>query len=327
MIALRRLLQVFAALAGTSLAGAAHAQDYPSHTITIIVPFAAGGGPDIVGRRIAAKLSTRLGVPVIIDNRDGAGGRIGTSIAARAAPDGYTLLLGTSSALAIAPALYPDLTYDSQRSFAPVSLIVQGPLVLAVRTSLPVQNLQALLAYAKQNPGKLNFGSAGIGSVHQLAVEMLQRSAGVSMTHIPYKGGSPAWSALQAGEVDLVMDALYGGAAPTLDAGKARPLAVTGLARISALPQTPTFQEEGVPSMDFGFWWGMLAPKGTPAPIVARLSSELAQVVADPELKASFAALSLDLKSSTPDTFKTLLAGDMARWHSVVEKAGITAEK
>jgi tripartite-type tricarboxylate transporter receptor subunit TctC len=316
-----------ALLAAATLALAApavHADGYPTHPITIVVPFAVGGGPDLVGRRIGAKISALLGVPVVIDNRDGAGGRIGTAAVARAAPDGYTVLLGTSSAMAIAPALYPKLNYDAQRGFEPVGLIVQGPLVLSVRSSLPIPDLKSLLDVARREPGKLNFGSAGVGSVHQLSVEMLKHTAGINMTHVPYKGGAPAWSALQAGEVDVVMDALFGGAQPSLESGKARALAVTGPQRIQALPQTPTFREQGVDGMDVGFWWGMFAPRGTPPATVERLNQALDAAMADPELKASFAALSLDLKPGSPADFKALLARDTDRWRTVVQSAHIT---
>lgn len=308
-----------------SAAAPAFADGYPSRAVTIIVPFAAGGGPDLVGRRIGAKMSAVLGVPVVIDNRDGAGGRIGTAQAARAAPDGHTVLLGTSSALALAPALYSRLDYDPQQGFEPVGLIVKGPLVLSVRSSLPIADLDALLDYARKNPGKLNFGSAGIGSVHQLSVEMLKHVTHVDMTHIPYKGGAPAWTALGSGEVDVVMDALFGGAQPSLAGGKARALAVTGPRRIPFLPQTPTFAERGVQGMDMGFWWGMVAPRGTPPDAIRRLNAALTTAMSDPDLKASFAALSLDLAPGTPDEFKQLLAHDAARWRTVVQSAKIGA--
>lgn len=308
------------------LAVAAAAQPYPSRPITIVVPFAAGGGPDIVGRRIASKLSASMGVPVVIANRDGAGGRIGTGSVARAAPDGYTLLLGTSSALVLAPALYKDLPYDSGKSFAPVSLVVHGPMVLSVRSSLPVTDVRSLLAYASANPGRLNYGSAGVGSVHHLSGELLQRSAGFRMTHIPYKGGALAWNALSAGEVDLVIDAMFGGAAPALSGGKARAIAVTGPERLGALPAVPTLEEQGIRGMDVSFWWGFLVPAQTPAAIVSRLNREIVAAMSDPELKASFAVLSLDLRSSTSDEFSTLIASDLKRWRAAVVAADIKPE-
>jgi len=308
-----------------AVASPALADEYPSRAITIIVPFAAGGGPDLVGRRIGAKMSTLLGVPVVVDNRDGAGGRIGTAQAARAAPDGHTVLLGTSSAMALAPALYTRLDYDPQGGFEPIGLIVKGPLVLSVRSSLPVADLGSLLDHARKNPGKLNFGSAGVGSVHQLSVEMLKHLTRVEMTHIPYKGGAPAWTALNSGEVDVMMDALFGGAQPSLAGGKARALAVTGPHRIDFLPQTPTFAEQGVAGMDMGFWWGMYAPRNTPPDVVRRLNTALTAAMADPELRGSFAALSLDLAPGTPDEFKRLLEHDTARWRAVVQSARIGA--
>lgn len=317
-----RLLSVLA-VSALAAPGIGWAQSFPSKNITIVVPFAPGGGPDIVGRRIAAKMSSSLGVSVIIENRDGAGGRIGTAAVARANPDGHTLLLGTSSGLALAPALYKDLAYDPERAFAPIGLIVHGPLVLSVRSDLPVTDVRSLADYARQNPGKLNFGSAGVGSVHHVTGEMLRRAGNIDMTHIPYKGGAPAWAAMQSGEVGVVIDALFGGAAPTLAAGKARAIALTGDERLTAYPSVRTFKEQGVSGMDVSFWWALLAPARTPPAIVARLNKELAAAVADPELKASFAALGLDLKSSSPEALGNLITSEGKYWRAAVDSAKV----
>jgi tripartite-type tricarboxylate transporter receptor subunit TctC len=310
---LKRLFLSIAAAICALAVGNAVAQTYPTRTVTIVVPFPAGGGPDILGRRVAAKLTASLGQPVVIENRVGAGGRVGTEAVARAAADGYTILLGTSSSLVVAPALYKDLLYDSEKSFAPLSLAVYGPLILAVRSSLPVFDLKALIAYAKQNPNKINFGSTGNGSVHHLAGELFKQAAGIEMTHIPYRGGAPAWTALSTGEVDLIMDALFGGALPLLQAGTARVMAVTGNTRLSALPDVPTFTELGVKGVDVSFWWGFLAPAGTPAAAIMRLNKDLTAALNDPALKASFAEQSLDLSPSTPAQFEKLISDNLAR--------------
>jgi tripartite-type tricarboxylate transporter receptor subunit TctC len=322
-----RLVSAAVVLAGLFIAPmSALAQIYPSQAVTIVVPFSAGGGPDILARRIAQQLTTSFGQPVIVDNRVGAGGRVGTEAVAKAAPNGYTVLLGTSSSLAIAPALYKDLPYDPEKSFAPVSLAVYGPMVLAVRKSLPVADLNALIAYAKENPGRLNFGSTGLGSVHHLAGELLQQTAGIKMTHIPYRGGAPAWTALVNGEIDVLIDALFGGGAPVLQAGTAKALGVTGSERISALADVPTFSERGIHGFDVSFWWGFAAPAGTPKSIVERLNKELTVALEEPGLRRSFSDLSLELTPSTPDAFGKLIAENTARWRSVVDKAAIKPE-
>jgi tripartite-type tricarboxylate transporter receptor subunit TctC len=325
----RQLLAAVAATACTlALPAIGWAQAFPSRPITIVVPFAPGGGPDIVARKIAVKLAASLGTSVVVENRDGAGGRIGTASAARAPADGHTLLLGTSSGLALAPALYKDLPYDPEKAFAPIGLIVHGPLVLSVRSALPVTDIRSLLDYARQNPGKLNYGSAGVGSVHHVSGEMLRRALAIEMTHIPYKGGAPAWAAMSSGEVDLVIDAMFGGASQTLASGKARAIAITGDERLAALPSVRTFKEQGVQGMEVSFWWGMLAPRQTPAPVVSKINAALTSAVADPELKASFAALGLDLKSSTPEAFAKLISSEGGYWRTAVDSAKVklTAE-
>jgi tripartite-type tricarboxylate transporter receptor subunit TctC len=315
-----------AALLCFALSSPGTAQTYPTRPITIVVPFSAGGGPDILGRRVAASMQAALGQPVVVENRVGAGGRVGTEAVARAAPDGYTILLGTSSSLVIAPALYKDLAYDSEKSFAPIGLAVYGPLILGVRSSLQIADLKSLLAYAKNNPNKLNFASTGTGSVHHLAGELLKQATGVEMTHIAYRGGAPAWLAVASGETDLMMDALFGGAIPLIQAGTVRVLAVTGNSRLSALPDVPTFNELGVAGVDVSFWWGFLAPAGTPAPVVARLNETLVVALSDPDLKSTFADQSLDLKASTQDEFDRLIHDNLALWRGVVEKAAIKPE-
>lgn len=308
-------------LGACSIIGSGHAQTFPSKPVTIIVPFAPGGGPDIVARRIAVKLAADLGVPVVVDNRDGAGGRIGTAVVARAAPDGHTLLLGTSSALALAPALYKDLPYNAETAFAPVGLIVHGPLVLSVRSSLPVTDVRSLVEYSRKNPGKLNYGSAGVGSVHHVSAEMLRHAASIDMTHIPYKGGAPAWVAMVGGDVDVIMDAMFGGAMQTLSSGKARAIAVTGDRRLNSQPAAATFREQGIEGLDVSFWWGLLAPANTPAPVVATINKALRNAVSDPELVASFSALGLDLKSSTPEAFTQLMASELKHWRNAAESS------
>lgn len=314
------------ALASLFLAASSWAQGPLTRPVTIVVPFAAGGGPDIVARRIAVKLSAGLGVPVVVDNRDGAGGRIGTASVARAVPDGHTLLLGTSSALALAPGLYKELPYDAEKSFAPVGLIVHGPLVLSVRSSLPVSDVKSLVEYIRQNPGKVNYGSAGVGSVHHVSAEILQRNASISMTHVPYKGGAPAWAAMMRGDVDVIMDAMFGGAMQTLASGQARAIAVTGDRPLPGHSAARPFRDQGVQGMDVSFWWGLLAPAGTPPATVALINQELKNALADPQLVASFAAQGLDLKWSSPEAFRQLISSEGRQWRNNAEAMKLTLE-
>ena len=314
-------LLLAACLIGT--ASLSIAQSYPSRPVTLIVPFAAGGSIDVVARQIAGRLGSITGQSVLVDNKVGAGGTIGTGLAARAAPDGYTILLGTTGALGVSPAMYKNLPYDPIKSFVPIIEVTRGPFVLTVRNSLPVHNLAEFLDYARKNRGKLNFGSAGIGSVHHLAGEMLKQASGIDMVHVPFKGSGPAWAALMSGDVDLLFDSMPG---PLLYPGRVRPIAVAGPKRLPGLPEVPTFAEAGLPGVETVFFWVMLAPAGTPADIVATLNSALGQALRHPALQADFAKQSMDATPGTSAAIAEFMAREIPRWHKVVQAAGITAE-
>jgi tripartite-type tricarboxylate transporter receptor subunit TctC len=299
------------------------AQSYPARPITMVVPFAAGGSIDIVARQIAARLGAIVGQSVIVDNKAGAGGTIGTGLAAKAAPDGYTMLLGTTSALGVSSAMYRNLPYDPIKSFIPVIEVTRGPFVLTVRNSLPANNLAEFLDHAKRNRGKLNFGSAGIGSVHHLAGEILKQATGIDMTHVPFKGSGPAWTALLSGDIDLLFDSMPG---PLRYPGKVRPIAVAGPKQLPGMPDIPTFAEAGLPGVETVFFWAMLLPAGTPADIVARLNSALGQTLRDPALQSDFAKQSMEATPGTSAEITDFMSREIPRWQKVVQAAGIRAE-
>jgi tripartite-type tricarboxylate transporter receptor subunit TctC len=318
-----KLVRAFAILAPLVLASTAGAQTYPSRPVTMVVPFAAGGSIDVVAREIAAGLTPKLGQTVLVDNKVGAGGTIGTGAVAKAAPDGYTILLGTTSALAVAPSLYKDVAYDSLTSFAPIIEVTRGPFVLTVKPSLPVTDVRQLVELAKKTPGKLNAGSAGIGSVHHLALEMFKQAAGVDIVHVPFRGSGPAWTALIGGEIDMLFDSMPG---PLLYPGQVRPLAVAGPERLPGLPGVPTFAEAGVPNVSTVFFWVMLAPAGTPAPVVAKLNAALGATLRDPAIKEAFSKQSMETTPGTSDEITRFMAAEIPRWKAVVQKAGLKPE-
>lgn len=305
------------------LAVPAFGQSYPNRPVTMIVPFPAGSGPDIYARIIADKFAPRLGQPVVIENRPGAGGTIGGRALVRAEPDGYTLMLGSTSSVLIAPVVAKDQPYDPVKAFAPVIQIVRGPFILSVRSDLPIHSLQELIAYAKANPGKLNYGTSGVGSLHHLSTEMLKHSASIDMTHIPYPGGAQSWTALQSGVVDVIFDSMPG---PTsaLQSGKARAIGVTGTHRLAALPQVPalasvpTFDEQGVRDVDVIFWFGIVAPAGTPSDIIARLNTDLAASINEPSVKDRFLRDSMDVVADSPQAFGDVIAKGAVLWRDIV---------
>lgn len=317
------LARLLLAICMIGLTAVSVAQSYPARPITMIVPFAAGGSIDIVARQIAARLGAIVGQSVIVDNKAGAGGTIGTGLAAKAAPDGYTMLLGTTSALGVSSAMYRNLPYDPIKSFIPVIEVTRGPFVLTVRNSLPANNLAEFLDHARRNRGKLNFGSAGIGSVHHLAGEILKQATGIDMTHVPFKGSGPAWAALLSGDIDLLFDSMPG---PLRYPGKVRPIAVAGPKQLPGLPNIPTFAEAGLPGVETVFFWAMLLPAGTPADIVARLNSALGQTLRDPALQSDFAKQSMEATPGTSAEITDFMSREIPRWQKVVQAAGIRAE-
>jgi tripartite-type tricarboxylate transporter receptor subunit TctC len=299
------------------------AAQYPAKPVRLIIPFPPGGSNDVVGRSIAADLSTRLGTPVIVENVGGAGGLIGTDMAAKAAPDGYTLLL-VSVAFAFNPAIY-KLPYDPTTAFAPVAILGAGPVVIAVSAKLPVSSLPELLALAKAKPGSLNYATAGVGSFQHLASELFKRQAGLEMVHVPFKGGGPAMMDVIAGNTQIAIGSLAQ-MLPQIKGGRLKALAIGSASRVAPLPDVPTASEVGVPGYEVTNWWGIVAPAGTPRPIIERLHRELAAIVASPETKKRFEAEGADPLQMSSDEFGRFIATETVKWARVVKEANIRAE-
>jgi tripartite-type tricarboxylate transporter receptor subunit TctC len=296
--------------------------DYPNKPIRLIVAFPAGGSTDIVGRIVAQKLSERLGQAIVVENRGGAGGTIGTDAAAKAAPDGYTLTLGTTSTMAVAPGAYSKLGYDSVKSFSPISLVAVTPYLLVVNPDLPAKSLAELVTLAKSQPGKLNFASAGNGSTTQLAMEMLNDVTGMKMTHIPYKGNAEADLAILSNQVQVLF-----GSMPALlqhaKQNKLRALAVGTAKRSPALPEVPTVAELGYPGFEAALWLGVLAPAGTPKPIIDRLNKELVAIAATPDFKSAMDKNGADATSNSPEQFASLIQNEVSKYGAITKKLGI----
>ena len=301
----------------------AYAQsDYPNKPIRLIIGFPAGGSTDIVGRVVAQRLGERLGQTIVVDNRGGAGGTIGTDVASKAAPDGYTLTLGTTSTMAVAPSAYSKLGYDPIKSFSPISLVAVTPYLLVVNPQVPANSLAELVTLAKSQPDKLNFASAGNGSTTQLAMEMLNDVAGMKMTHVPYKGNADADFAILSNQAQVLF-----GSMPALlqhaKANKLRALAVGSPKRSPALPEIPTVAELGYPGFEVSLWLGVLAPAGTPKPIIDRLNKELVAIVATPDFKAAMEKNGADATSNTPEQFANLIQNEVSKYGNIVKKLGI----
>ena len=314
---------IASAVVAGMLATQANSQDrYPSKPIRLVVPFPAGGSTDIIGRLVAQKLSDRLGQQVVVDNRGGAGGTIGTDNAAKSPADGYTLLLSTTSTLAVAPSAYSKLAYDPVRDFAPVALVAITPYLLVVNTDVKAKTLAEFVALAKSQPGKLNYASAGNGTTTHLAMEMLKDAAGIDVVHVPFKGNAPAELAVLGGEVQ----SLFGSMPAILQqtkAGKLRPLAVGSSGRSPALPDVPTAAESGYPGFEATLWLGVSAPAGTPKPILDRLESEVRAIVAMPDFRDGLARNGADPLLSTSAEFAKMIGDDLVRYSKAVKAANI----
>ncbi len=303
--------------------GAVAADGYPARPIRMIVPFPPGGSNDIVGRVIGQQLGDRLGKPVVIDNRGGAGGLIGTETAINAQPDGYTLLV-ISVAYAYNPAIY-KLPYDPVKAIAPVAQLGTGPNVLAVHPGVAAKSTQELIALAKAKPGQLNYASAGIGSFQHMSSEMFRIMSGLNIVHIPYKGGGPAMLAVIGGQAQISIGSLLQ-TLPHIRSGKMRALGTGGLKRSPALPDVPTVAEGGVPGYEANNWWGIVAPAATPVPVVKRINDEVAKILAAPETRKWFLGEGGEAVSRTPDEFRKWILSEMGKWGKVVKQAGIKAE-
>jgi tripartite-type tricarboxylate transporter receptor subunit TctC len=315
-----RVFSVFVALC--LAAGAAVAQEYPSRPIRWIVPFPPGGGADATARAVTQKIIENTGKNIIVDYVPGAGGNVGTEQLARAAPDGYTVIQ-TTNAHAIQPHLR-KVPWDPVKDFAAVSLVNRYPLVIAVNPAVPAQTLQEMIAYAKANPGKLTYGSSGIGGPLNVAAELFKKTAGVDIVHIPYKGNAPMTLAVVSGEVSMVFDSLTG-PLPNIRAGKLRALAYTGEKRSPQLPDVPTTTEAGVPLV-YAAWNGVLAPAGTPPEAIAWLNREIVKAVSSPDVSARLAGLGYEPATNTPQEFSVLIASDVDRFGKIIRETGIKAE-
>ena len=313
----------FAALA--SRIPAAVAQGYPSRPIRYVVPFAAGAGVlDIMARIVSQHLGTSLGQQVVVDNRPGAGGNVGAEIAAKAAPDGYTMLMG-NTALVVSPYLFAKLPFDPLTDFVPVTQVNSAPLLLVVHPSLPVRSVAELVAYAKARPGKLNYGSGGIGTTPFLATELFKSMAGIDVVHVPYKGGAPALADLVAGQLSFMIENVPG-TLPFVKDGKLRALAITSRQRLALVPEVPTMIEAGVPGYEMIGWNGIFLPKGTPAEIVTRLNADLVKVLGTAEMKEQLARLGAEPVGGTPQQFGAFVQAESRRWGKIIKDLGIKPE-
>ena len=307
---------------GLLCAAAACAQDYPDKPIRFIVPNLPGGGNDTTARTLAQKMTETFGQQVVIDNRAGAGGIIGAEIAAHAKPDGYTLFLGNTGSHATSPLLHVKLGYDPVKDFAPISLIASAPLILVVHPSVPAKSVMDLVQLAKARPGQINFASNGKGGSTHLAAELFMMLAGVEMLHVPYRGLPPAVTDLLSGRVQL-MFATTLAILPQVRAGKLRGLAVTSAKRSAIIPELPSIAEAGVAGYETVSWYGVLAPAGTPKPIIDKLNHEVVRITRLPEVRQQFAADGADLVGSTPEEFAAHIARELARWTKVIKYAHI----
>jgi tripartite-type tricarboxylate transporter receptor subunit TctC len=319
----RQLLQATTLLA---LPGLGYAQDkYPNKPITIVCPYPAGGNTDQRSRQFGRFLSTALGVPVIVDNKPGAGGNIGTEIIARAKPDGYTIGMGNFAPLSVNPTMFKKVNFDPNKDFAPICLIERGPLVLMVRPDSPFKNVKDIVAAAKAKPGGLSYANGGTGGSHHLAAEMFKKMAGVDITNIPYKGGAPAAMDLMGGQVDMMFEQMYAASA-NIRAGKMRPLAITSLKRSPQFPEVPTMAEQGFPGYEISNWQGFIAPAGTPPAIIKLLNEVTNKALADPTIKEQMLAQGNELGGGTPEQFVAHIKAESERWSKLVLSAKISAD-
>ena len=316
----------FAFVLCVCLWGTALAQVYPSHPVRLIVPFPAGGSADLIGRAAAKKVSEGLGQQVLVENRAGAGGTIGTGAVAKSPADGYTLGLGTVSTLAMAPVVRANPPYDSLAAFAPVSLVASAPFILVVNASVRAGSLAELIALAKAKPGGLNFASIGDGTLQHFTGESFKSLAGIDIVHVPYKGVAPALVDLLGGQVQIGFDIVASFQLQNLQSGKLRALAVLGPARVAQLPAVPTAAEAGLAGLAATAWFGLIAPKGTPAEIVARLNAEVRKAVASAELRDAIATQGLEPAADSPQEFAELIEREMARWAQLAKAKGFRIE-
>lgn len=319
--AIHGMLTASLVAACTSAGAQQNAQTYPTRSIRMIVPFAPGGGTDIIARLVAEQVSNAWGQPIVVDNRGGSGGTIGTNIGVKATPDGYTIVV-CSLGLTYAPALYPNLPFDPRKDLTPISRVASQPFVYVVIPSLGVSSMKELVALAKSKPGEIRYGSGGAGGASHLGTALLSMMTGVEMVHVPYKGTAPALTAMLAGEIHMQLIGIAT-ALPHIKSNRMRGLAVSGSKRSNVVPDVPTVAEAGIAGYDFDVWYGMLFPAGTPRPIVQKANLEINRALKSPALAKRFAALGLEPAGNTPEEFKKLVDSEIAKWHKVVKTANI----
>ena len=321
---LSRRYFVVAACVALLFGNAAAAQNYPSRPVKIVVPYPAGGSNDIIARIVAQKLSERSGQNFLVENRGGAGGNVGAEAVAGSEPDGYTLLLSAPPPLTINAALYKSLPFDPAKAFAPVALIAQVPIVLAVHPSLGVKDVKELVALAKAKPGTINFGSSGIGTTNHLAGELLKSKTGIDIVHVPYKGAAPAMNDLLAGHIPMMFDNIPA-VLPQVQGKLINAIAVAGSARAGKLPDVPTVAEQGVEGFEASAWFGLVAPARTPAPILAKLQAEIAAILDMADVKTRFIELGAEPGAVSGEAFGKFLAEETVKWGGIIRASGATA--
>jgi tripartite-type tricarboxylate transporter receptor subunit TctC len=321
---LERRRALLAAAGGLSLAGPLAAQSWPARPVRIVIPYPPGGPTDVLARIVAVRLGEALGQSLVLDNKPGASGMIGAGEVAKAPPDGHTLLANASIHV-INPSLYPKTAIDAIADFAPITQLATVPLILVVNNDLPVRSVRDLIAYAKANPGRLNFASSGNAAAPHLAGESFKLATGAPMQHVPYKGSAPALTDLIGGQVQLMFDSMPS-AMPHVKAGKLRPLAVTTARRSMAVPDLPTVAEAGVPGYDISTWYGLWAPMGVPRDILERVAGETAKILRVPEVRERYAALGAEPVGLTPDEFAAYCRSELAKWGRIVRESGARAD-
>ena len=313
------------ALSCSTSVSAWSAEAYPAKTVRLVVPFAAGGSTDLLARSVAQRLNEAWKQPVIVDNRAGGGGIVGSEHVAKSAPDGYTILLGTVSTHAVAATLYTKLPYDPQRSFAPITEIAYIPQLLSVHPTIPVKSVKELVALARSRPGALDYGTAGNGSASHMAMELFKSMAKIDVVHVPYKGTGPAMTDLLGGHLALMFDVVMT-SLPHAQAGKLRPLGVSSLKRSEAVPEVPTIAESGYRGFEAIVWFGLFAPAGTAPEIVQKIQDDTARALSVPKMRELFASQGLVPVASSPSEFGTRVASEIAKWRKVIQEAGIKLE-
>jgi tripartite-type tricarboxylate transporter receptor subunit TctC len=321
-----KILQIALLFSAACFIGLARAQaNYPSKPINLIVPYGAGGSADSRSRQLAQKMSLILKQPIVVDNKPGAGGNIGTEFVARSAPDGYTIGMGNFAPMAVNKTLFGNLRYDPETDISPIILIEKGPLVLVVHPNSPYKTIQDIVRAAKAKPGTLTFSSGGIGGSHQLSAELFMQNAGIKMIHVPYKSGSAGLTDLMGGNVDMMFDQMYS-AVPSIKADKLRPIAITSKKRSPLLPNVPSFAEVGYPKVEVLNWQGFIAPAKTPKPIIDKLNAAANEALKDPQLRELMLSQGNEIGGGSPADFAALIKSEAAKWSAVVKAGNIKPE-